>query len=124
MLIHICYLMSSRFELQYDFVLKIVETFVQKVGKALDGIKLSELLKLVSELKIQKSNYTTWNESLGCFLQVMGPEAFFKVLPLNLTDYDLNSLRYAQDSRSYLILVISKYLKQGDLVFFISYLLP
>jgi len=60
--------MSSRFEMQYEFVLKIVETFVEKVGKALDGTKLSELLKLVSELKIQKNNYTTWNESLGCFL--------------------------------------------------------
>ena len=54
--------------MQYEFVLKIVETFVEKVGKALDGTKLSELLKLVSELKIQKTNYTTWNESLGCFL--------------------------------------------------------
>jgi hypothetical protein len=116
--------MSSRFEMQYEFVLKIVETFVEKVGKALDGTKLSELLKLVSELKIQKTNYTTWNESLGCFLQVMGPEAFFKVLPLHLMDHDMNSLRYAQDSRSYLILVIGKYLKKGDLVFFMSYLLP
>ena len=33
LLVHICYLLSSRFESQLDFVLKIVETLITKVGK-------------------------------------------------------------------------------------------
>lgn len=54
----------------------------------------------------------------------MGPEEFFQTRPLRLTDFDMNSLSYAMDSRSYLLLVVQRYLKEGDLVFFIQYFLP
>lgn len=40
---------------------------------------------------------------MGTFMQVMGPDRFFTHLPLLLLDFDLNSLTYAQDSRSYLL---------------------
>jgi hypothetical protein len=48
----------------------------------------------------------------------MGPERFFAVLPMSLTQYELTSLRFAQDSRSYLLQIVKKYLRQADLVFF------
>jgi hypothetical protein len=54
----------------------------------------------------------------------MGAESFFKVLPMRLTDLDMNSLRFAQESRSYLLQIVEKYLKRGDLVFFIEYFVP
>lgn len=54
----------------------------------------------------------------------MGAESFFKVLPLRLIDLDMNSLRFAQESRSYLLQIVVKYLKRGDLVFFIEYFVP
>ena len=46
------------------------------------------------------------------------------MLPLRLTDLDMNSLRFAQESRSYLLQIVQKYLKRGDLVFFIEYFVP
>lgn len=36
----------------------------------------------------------------------------------------MNSLTFAQDSRSYLIPIIKKYLTKGDLEFYVSYFLP
>jgi len=49
----------------------------------------------VSELKIVKFNYQGWNECIGSFLQVMGPENFFKITPMRLIEFDMNSLKYA-----------------------------
>jgi hypothetical protein len=77
------------------------------------------LLLVVSELKIAKYNFVSWNECLGSFLQVLGPEKFFRVLPLRLLDVELTSLNYALDSRSYLLQIVTKYLKKADLVYFI-----
>lgn len=54
----------------------------------------------------------------------MGPAKFFVQLPLRVTDLDLNSLTYAQDSRSYLLHIARQKLKKADLVFFVSELLP
>lgn len=54
----------------------------------------------------------------------MGPETFFRILPLNLIETDMNSLKYAQESRSYLLQVVLKYLRSGDLVFFMQYFVP
>lgn len=36
----------------------------------------------------------------------------------------MNSLTYAQDSRSYLIQIIPSNLKNGDLAFYVQYFLP
>lgn len=67
-MINICYLLSTRFEEQYEMVLKIISTFVLKVGVALAEKQLNELLLVVSELKIAKYNFVGWNECLGSFL--------------------------------------------------------
>lgn len=95
LLIHICYLLSTRFEEKYDMVLKVISAFILKVGVALNEKQIADILIVVTEMKIVKVNYLTWNECIGSFLQAMGAEAFFKVLPLKLTEHDLNSLRYA-----------------------------
>lgn len=52
-------------------------------------------------------------------MKVMGPEKFFKELPLKLVDYDMNSLTYAQDSRSYLLQIMEKSLERADIAFFV-----
>ena len=54
----------------------------------------------------------------------MGPSEFFEHLPLRLCEFDLNSLTYAQDSRSYNLHIARQKLKRGDLLFFVSQLLP
>jgi hypothetical protein len=84
-------------------VLKVIASFITKVGIALNEKQVSELLLVVTEIKIGKGHYFAWNDCIGSFLQVMGAESFFKVLPLRLIDHDMNSLRYAQDSKSYLL---------------------
>ena len=101
-----CYLMTARFEKVYDLVLKLVKTFIEKVGSALQGQQCAEFLLVVSQLKIFNPVYNTWADCLGAFLNVMGAESFFKVLPLRLCEFDMNSLTYAQDSHSYLIQIV------------------
>jgi len=68
-----------------------------------------DLLNMVSNLQIARLNYSGWNECIGAFLNAMGSEAFFEVLPMRVVEYDLNSLTFAQDSRSYLLPIILKY---------------
>ena len=116
--IHMCYLMTTRFEQVYDLVLKLVKTFIEKVGDALKGQQCAEFLLVVSQLKITNPVYNTWADCLGAFLKVMGADSFFKVLPLRLCDFDMNSLTYAQDSRSYLLQIVKQKLPRGDMVFF------
>jgi len=36
-IIHMCYLLTSRFEEAYDVVFKLVKTFIESVGSALSG---------------------------------------------------------------------------------------
>lgn len=63
-----CFLLSTRFEEQYEMVLKLISVFVLKVGSALQPQQLSDLLVVVSELKIVKFHYNGWNECIGSFL--------------------------------------------------------
>jgi hypothetical protein len=57
-------------------------------------------------------------------MKVMGPLRFFKELPLRLCDYDMNSLTYAQDSRSYLLQIMQQKLQRADMAFFVEHLIP
>ena len=55
----------------------------------------------------------------------MGGRKFFKVLPLKLIEFDLNSLTYGQDSRSWMLTIIEKHLKiDANLDFYLEYFLP
>lgn len=55
----------------------------------------------------------------------MGAYNFFKVLPLELIKFDLNSLTYAQDSKSWLLPLVGQHLKKdANLDFFVEYFLP
>jgi hypothetical protein len=94
------------------------------MGLALQETQLADLLRLVADIKIVKFHYVGWNECIGSFMSTMGPESFFKILPMRLCDHDFNSLQYAQESKSYLLPVIQKYLKRGDLAFFVQYFMP
>lgn len=57
-------------------------------------------------------------------MQAMGAEKFFTSLPMNLMQFDLNSLSYAKDSKSFLIQIAQKFLTKGDLAFYVQYFLP
>jgi hypothetical protein len=65
---------------------------VEKLGLALHENQLSDLLRLVADIKIVKFHYVGWNECIGGFMTTMGPENFFKILPMRLCDNDMNSL--------------------------------
>ena len=55
----------------------------------------------------------------------MGGRKFFGILPLRLIDFDLNSLTYSQDSRSWMLTTVGKHLKEDcNLDFYIEYFLP
>jgi hypothetical protein len=62
------YLLSTRFEEHYEMVLKLISTFVGKIGSALAPEQLRDLLLVVTELKIAKFHYVGWNECIGSFL--------------------------------------------------------
>jgi len=59
-MIHMLYLLTSRFASVYDLVLKLVQTFIERVGAEVDEQQCSEFLLIVSELKIDKKEYNTW----------------------------------------------------------------
>jgi len=104
--IHMCYLLTTRFEHVYDLVMRLVKTFIENVGSCLKGQQCQEFLIVVSQLKFSGKFYSTWEDCLGSFLKVMGTEAFFRTLPLRVCEFNMNSLTYAQDSRSYLIQIV------------------
>jgi hypothetical protein len=124
LVIHMLYLLTTRFADAYDFVLKIVQTFIDKVGSELQEQQCAEFLLIVSQLNVTKQQYNTWQETIGSFMQVMGPARFFQVLPLKLCEFDMNSLTYAQDSRSYLLTIMHSKLQRADIVFFVEQFIP
>lgn len=48
--IHMCYLLTTRFQDEYDSVLRLVSTFIARVGAALDKKQLNDFLFVVSAL--------------------------------------------------------------------------
>ena len=84
----------------------------------------NDFLLVVSQLRVFRDAYEAWEDCLGAFMQVMGPARFFEQLPLLLCEHDMNSLTYAQDSRSYLLQIARQKLKRGDIVFFVDKLMP
>ena len=127
------YFMSSRFtEWPEDgsgqkgalaAALQVVKTYVEK-AQGLEDHKLLELLQMVSDLNVGRHQYEQWTHCIGSFMLKMGAEKFFSVLPLKLIEFDLNSLTYAQDSRSWILTLIPKYLKDGNLDFYVRYFMP
>jgi hypothetical protein len=126
LIIHLRYLLSSRFEESQDLALKLMKTFVQAVGSVL--LNSSDLLLSVSTIRVAKDSYKPWISCIGSFLVAMGCKRFFETLPLQLLNYDMGSLTYAQDSRSYLLPLVKKKLAEpgtgGDLAFYVNYFLP
>ena len=98
-----CYLLTSRFAEVQDLVLRLIKSFVERVGKQINDTQMTQFLLIVSQIKLSKDTYEVWKDCLGAFMTTMGPKRFFTELPLRLTEFDLYSLTYAQDSRSYLI---------------------
>lgn len=121
-IIHLRYLLTSRFEESHDLSLKLMRTFIQTVGSVIRDA--GELLHAVAQLHASKDSYKTWTSCIAAFLQAVREQKFFAALPLKLLDFDLGSLTFAQDSRSYLIPVIKEHLLNGDLAFYVQYFLP
>ena len=94
------------------------------MGVALEPKQRSDFLLVVSQLKVYREGYDAWEDCLGAFMQSMGPTKFFEQLPLKLLDYDLNSLTYAQDSRSYLLHICRQKLRTADIVYFAEFCIP
>jgi hypothetical protein len=83
-----------------------------------------ELLEAVGNLSIKKPSYKAWIDCQGKFLEKLKSELFFTVLPMKLLDFDLNSESYSFDSRSYLIPVIQKHVKNESMHFYVDNFLP
>ena len=87
--------------------------------------KVVDLLNTISQMKVNRAQYNDWTNCIGRFMHRLGANKFFRVLPLRLVEFDLNSLTYAQDSRSWLLVLIEKNLKNdANLDFYVSYFLP
>jgi hypothetical protein len=88
--------------------------------------KVVDLLTTVSQMKmINSKQYNDWTSCIGRFMHRLGANKFFRVLPVRLVEFDLNSLTYAQDSRSWLLTLIEKNLViDANLDFYVSYFLP
>lgn len=83
------------------------------------------MLQEVSAMDVKKAQYPVWTSCIGSFMSKMGGRKFFSVLPLKLIDYDLFSLTYAQDSRSWLLPLIENNLKiDANLDFYVEYFMP
>jgi len=65
-LIHMRYLITSRFEDAYDVVLKLIQVFIEKVGDVLPEV--GELLNAVANLKVSYNIYDTWESCIGTFM--------------------------------------------------------
>ena len=72
--IHMCYLLTNRFEHVHSLVLKLVKTFIEQAGTGLKEQQRTEFLLVVSQLKISGRDYNTWADCLGTFMRVMGAE--------------------------------------------------
>ena len=70
LIIHLRYLLTSRFEESQDLALKLMKTFIQRVGSALKSA--GDLLVAVSQIKVAKESYKSWISCIGSFLIAAG----------------------------------------------------
>jgi hypothetical protein len=95
LLIHMCYLLTDRFEPVQESVFRLLKAFIPHLSMKDDKQIIKDYLVILSETKAKKSMYESWTEVIGAFMSKMGASEFFGVLPLQLLDYDLFSLTYA-----------------------------
>lgn len=119
-----CYLLTERFTKVHDSIFRLLKAFTQHLNLNEDRKVLSDFLVVVSELHVKHYFFDAWTDCIGSFLSTMGCKAFFETLPLNLVKYDMNSLTYSQDSRSFVLPILKRHLKIGDLEFFMTYFVP
>lgn len=124
LLIHMCYLLTERFTKVHDSIFRLLKAFIQHLSIREDGKVLSDFLLVLSEIKVKHYFFDPWTDCIGAFLMTMGCDAFFKTLPLDPVGHDMNSLTYAQDSKSFLMPILKRHLKKGDLEFFVNYFIP
>lgn len=132
--VNVKHLLSSRFlgaeggrSTALASAFSILKTFVTSVRSEvlLDDGQIVELLTLTAALKVDRGLYKDWTACIGGFMARLGGVKFFQVLPIRLVEFDLNSLTYAQDSRSWLIQLIPHSLKKdNNLLFYVQYFLP
>lgn len=112
MLANIGYLLSSRFEESEGTIghsFKVVSTFVQVAPASLLSVDdTHELLSAVGAVKAAKQQQMLWSSCMGAFIGKLGPRSFMAAIPMKLAEYDLNSLTYAQDSKSWMLVLFSK----------------
>jgi len=63
-----CYLLTTRFQEDYDKVLRLVQAFIWKVGSALQPKQLNDFLLVVSQLKVRSYCYEAWEDCIGAFM--------------------------------------------------------
>jgi hypothetical protein len=80
LIIHLRYLLTSRFEETQDMSLKLMKTFIQSVGSSVKDS--SELLISVAQLRVSRESYKAWISCIGSFLLAVGCKKFFEALPL------------------------------------------
>tara|TARA_B110000285_G_C15067454_1_gene585974 strand:+ start:700 stop:1176 length:477 start_codon:yes stop_codon:yes gene_type:complete len=87
----------------------IIKTLVEKVHHPLilSDENLIHLLRTVVDLKVSKAQYQAWTACVGAFMKRLGGRKFFQIVPLQIVQHDLNSLRYAQDSKSWTLTLIA-----------------
>ena len=68
LVIHMCYLLTARFESEYEKVLKLVTAFIARVGAALETNQRRDFLLVVSQLRVDRDSYEAWEDCLGQFL--------------------------------------------------------
>jgi len=95
LLIHMCYLLTDRFEPVQESVFRLLKAFIPHLTMQNDKQIIKDYLLILSEIKAKRSMYDAWTECIGAFMSKMGASEFFGVLPLQLLDYDLFSLTYA-----------------------------
>jgi len=93
LVIHLRYLLTSRFEDSQELSLKLMKTFISTVGGSLKDA--GDLLVAISDLKVSKEAYKAWISCIGSFLLALGCPRFFAALPLQLLENDMTSLTYA-----------------------------
>ena len=70
LIIHLRYLLTSRFEDAQELSLKLMKTFVQTVGTSLKDS--GDLLLTVASLNVAKESYKAWTSCIGSFLSAVG----------------------------------------------------
>ena len=118
----ISHFLSSRYDKAHAHVCGIIGAFFEHLENSCEKDTRDLVCEFVS--KRQDIPHDLWQQTLGKYIQKLGPQNILQYFPLALLEVDLNDEDYEEKSHSWLLPLLNRFTKVTSIKLFFDHLLP